>query len=173
MTERQNRNGAGRPDGPSPTLRRLSERFGEDILETHAFRGDDTAVVSPERLVDVCLFLRDEAGLDYDMLVDLTAVDDPGRDPRFEVVYHFLSLRHLHRVRVKVRVSEEDPCVDTLTPHWGCADWLEREVWDMFGVRFRGHPDLKRILMYEQFEGHPLRKDYPIDRRQPLIGPRD
>jgi NADH-quinone oxidoreductase subunit C len=90
---------------------------------------------------------------------------------RFAVVYHFYSLTHKHRLRLLVPLDEADAEVDTLTSLWAAANWLEREVWDMFGIRFRGHPDLKRILMYEEFEGHPLRKDYPVKKRQPLIGP--
>jgi len=90
---------------------------------------------------------------------------------RFEVVYHVYSLVRNHRLRVKVPVTEADPVVDSLTELWKSANWFEREVWDMFGIHFRGHPNLKRILMYEPFEGHPLRKDYPVNKRQPLIGP--
>jgi NADH-quinone oxidoreductase subunit C len=157
----------------SLTLRKLGERFGGDILETHSHRGDDTAVVPPEKIVEVSRFLREDPELDYDMLVDVTAVDYLPHEPRFEVVYHYLSLEKLHRVRIKVRVSEASAEVPTLTGLWGCANWLEREVWDMFGIRFDGHPDLRRILMYEEFEGHPLRKDYPIRKRQPLIGPKN
>jgi NADH-quinone oxidoreductase subunit C len=103
----------------------------------------------------------------------------PDQDPwpgppgpaRFVVVYHFFSLRLRHRLRLEVPVEEDDPEVDSLSSLWAGADWLEREVWDMFGIRFRGHPNLKRILMYEEFVGHPLRKDYPVNKRQPLIGP--
>jgi len=103
----------------------------------------------------------------------------PDRDPwpgppgpaRFVVVYHFFSLPLKHRLRLEVPVEEADPEVDSLSSLWAGADWLEREVWDMFGIRFRGHQDLKRILLYEEFVGHPLRKDYPVNRRQPLIGP--
>ena len=94
----------------------------------------------------------------------------PGKE-RFAVVYHFYSLEHKHRLRLVVPVEEAEPELDSLTSLWAGANWLEREVWDMFGIRFRGHPDLKRILMYEEFEGHPLRKDYPVNKRQPLIGP--
>lgn len=97
--------------------------------------------------------------------------EGPGAGARFEVVYHFFSLPLKQRIRLKVPVEESSPEVDSLTPLWAAADWFEREVWDMFGLRFRGHPDLKRILMYEGFEGHPLRKDYPVNKRQPLIGP--
>jgi NADH-quinone oxidoreductase subunit C len=94
----------------------------------------------------------------------------PGQE-RFAVVYHFFSLSLKHRLRVEVLVGEADAEVDSLAPLWASADWLEREVWDMFGIRFRGHPNLKRILLYEEFVGHPLRKDYPVNKRQPLIGP--
>ena len=101
--------------------------------------------------------------------------EHPWRRPpgaaRFVVVYHFFSLPLKHRLRVEVPVDETDAEVDSVTSLWAGADWLEREVWDMFGIRFRGHPNLKRILMYEQFAGHPLRKDYPVNKRQPLIGP--
>ena len=95
----------------------------------------------------------------------------PPGEARFVVAYHFYSLAHKHRLRLVVPVEEAVAELDSLTPLWAGADWLEREVWDMFGIRFRGHPNLKRILMYEEFEGHPLRKDYPVNKRQPLIGP--
>jgi len=94
----------------------------------------------------------------------------PGPE-RFAVVYHFFSHRLKHRLRLEVPVDEDDAEVDSLTSLWAGADWLEREVWDMFGIRFRGHPHLRRILMYQEFAGHPLRKDYPVNKRQPLIGP--
>jgi NADH-quinone oxidoreductase subunit C len=95
----------------------------------------------------------------------------PPESARFAVIYHFFSLPLKHRLRLEIPLEEDDPEVDSLTPLWGGADWLEREVWDMFGIRFRGHPNLKRILMYDEFVGHPLRKDYPVNKRQPLIGP--
>jgi NADH-quinone oxidoreductase subunit C len=101
--------------------------------------------------------------------------EDPWPGPpdraRFAVVYHFFSRTHRHRLRLVVPVEEAEPRVDSLTTLWAGADWLEREVWDMFGIAFVGHPNLKRILMYEGFEGHPLRKDYPVQKRQPLVGP--
>jgi len=101
--------------------------------------------------------------------------EDPWPGPpglaRFTVVYHFFSTAHKHRLRLVVPVEESVAEVDSLTDLWAGANWLEREVWDMFGITFRGHPDLKRILMYEEFEGHPLRRDYPVKKRQPLIGP--
>jgi NADH-quinone oxidoreductase subunit C len=96
----------------------------------------------------------------------------PGRpETRFAVVVHFYSTTHKHRLRLVVPVEEGTPQVDSLTELWPGANWLEREAWDMFGIEFRGHPDLRRILMYEEFEGFPLRKDYPVNKRQPLIGP--
>ena len=157
-------------------LARLSERLGAGVLETHAHRGDHTAVVTREAIVDALTYCRDDAALHFDVLMDLTAVDYlkfPGREdgPRFDVVYHLYSIPHNHRLRLRVPVEQDDPVVPTATPLWPIANWLEREVWDMFGIRFAGHPDLRRLLMYEEFVGHPLRKDYPVDRRQPLIGP--
>jgi len=154
----------------------LRERFGAAIVESHDQHGDETIVVRRESLVEILRRCREAPALAFDMLTDLTAVDYltfPGREdgPRFEVVYHLYSLGLNHRLRVKVRVEEDDPLVPTAVPLWPIANWLEREVWDMFGIRFEGHPDLTRLLLYEEFVGHPLRKDYPINRRQPLIGP--
>jgi NADH-quinone oxidoreductase subunit C len=154
----------------------LGQRFGRGLLATHAEHGDHTAVVAREGLADVLRFCRDDDRLAFDMLMDLTAVDYltyPGREdgPRFDVVYHLQSLRQNHRLRLKVPVGEDDPVVASAVPLWPIADWLEREVWDMFGIRFAGHPDLRRLLLYEEFVGHPLRKEDPINRRQPLIGP--
>lgn len=117
--------------------------------------------------------LRDHADTRCDRLVDLTAVDYLGRAPRFEVVYQLHSTTHGHRLRVKVPVGEDDPSVPTASGIWKSALWAEREVWDMFGLRFAGHPDLRRILMYPEFVGHPLRKDYPVRQRQPLVPERD
>ena len=158
-------------------LDRLRARFGTAVVETHAHRGDHTAVVERAAIVEIMKFCRDETDLGFDMLSDLTAVDFlkfPGREdgPRFEVVYHLYSLAHNHRVRLKIRVDEDQAVVPTAVSVWPIANWLEREVWDMFGIRFQGHPDPRRLLMYEEFVGHPLRKDYPINRRQPLIGPK-
>jgi NADH-quinone oxidoreductase subunit C len=161
----------------APILPRLGDRFGAALVETHEHHGDTTVVVERGRLLELLGFCRDEPGLDFDVLMDLTAVDYlkyPGREdgPRFEVVYHLYSIAHNHRVRVKVRVDEDDATVPSAVPLWAIANWFEREVWDMFGVRFAGHPDPRRLLMYEEFVGHPLRKDYPINRRQPLVGPK-
>ncbi len=158
-------------------IARLREHLGDRVLATHEYRGDHTAVLSRDGLTTALAFCRDDSALDFSMLVDVTAVDYlrfPGREdgPRFEVVYHLYSVANGHRVRLKVAVEQDDPVVPTASALWPIANWLEREVWDMFGIRFDGHPDLRRLLLYEEFEGHPLRKDYPINRRQPLIGPK-
>jgi NADH-quinone oxidoreductase subunit C len=147
--------------------------FGETIRDRHARAGDATVIVAREDAPVVFRALRDDPRFAFELLVDVTAVDYRGRAPRFEVVYHLCSLARNHRLRVKVPVGEDDPTVPSLVALWKGANWLEREVWDMFGIRFAGHPDLRRILMYPEFEGHPLRKDYPVDRRQPLVPERD
>lgn len=159
-------------------LQRVQEKFPHDVIENHVFRGDETLLIRPEALQPVARFLKESPELDFNFLMDLTAVDylffAGGRIQkahRFEVVYHFFSLKRNHRIRIKVPVDEKNPEVDTLTDIWASANWYEREVWDMFGIRFNGHPNLKRILMYDEFQGHALRKDYPFDKRQPLIGP--
>jgi len=159
-----------------PILDELRRRFGDAIVETEDLRGELTAVVTRGALLGVLAHCRDDAALAFDVLMDLTAVDYqkfPGREdgPRFDVVYHLYSIARNHRLRLKVRVDEDDASVPSALALWPIANWLEREVWDMFGVRFEGHPDLRRLLLYEEFVGHPLRKDYPINRRQPLIGP--
>lgn len=158
-------------------LARLRERLGAGVVDTHAYRGDHTAIVTREALPAALLFCRDDIALKFDMLIDLTAVDYlkfPGREdgPRFDVVYHLYSIAHNHRLRLKLAVEQDDAVAPTASNVWPIANWLEREVWDMYGIRFDGHPDLRRLLMYEEFVGHPLRKDYPINRRQPLIGPK-
>jgi NADH-quinone oxidoreductase subunit C len=154
---------------------KLQNQFPQAIPEVHSQCGDETAYVKRENLFEVAQFLKTNADFDMNVLMDLTAVDGLWMDwsPRFEMVYHFYSLRHNHRLRIKVKVSENDLTVASLVPLWPIADWLEREVWDMFGIKFEGHPNLKRLLMYEEFVGHPLRKDYPISKRQPLIGPKN
>ena len=160
-------------DYGSPVLRRLLEAHAEAVTATHARLGDATAVVREFYLLEVMRFLRDDPTLAFEMLSDVCAVDYLPRVPRFEVVYHLYSVKKNHRLRVKVLVDGKAPSVPTLTGLWASADWMEREVWDLYGIRFEGHPDLRRILLYDEFEGHPLRKDYPKERRQPLVGPRN
>jgi NADH-quinone oxidoreductase subunit C len=163
--------------GPSATndeaLQLLRESFPDDVVEIALPQGDATAIIQPRALRKILEFLKNDPRLLFDLLADLTAVDYAGRKPRFDVVYHLVSLPFKRRLRIKIRLEESAAEVDSVASLWGCADWLEREVWDMFGIGFAGHPDLKRILLYEEFKGHPLRKDYPIQKRQPLIGPRN
>lgn len=147
----------------------LQERLPHAILETGSYVGDEMALVERAHLAEVLTFLRDDPRLDFAMLSDLTVVDWLGQAPRFEVVYHLYSLRQKHRVRIKVGVPEDDCWCPTATGLWHAAAWSEREAYDLYGVKFTGHPDLRRILMYEEFVGHPLRKDYPQNARQPLI----
>ena len=155
-------------------LEMLRERFGAAILETHSDFGDDTAVVDPGAWKAVCAFLHDDPALDFDLPVDLCGVDYPNRGAtgRMEVVMHLYSISKKHRVRLKARVGDEDmerAELDSVTSIWPGMNWLERETFDMYGIRFEGHPDLRRIYMYEEFVGYPLRKDYPKDKRQPLV----
>jgi NADH-quinone oxidoreductase subunit C len=157
----------------SITIRKIRKHFAEWIIEAHAPLGQDTVVVAPPALFQLARFLRDDPELLYNYLMDLTVVDYLPRNPRFEVVYHFFSLPNNSRVRIKVPVGGPEPEVESLAPLWQGANWFEREAWDMFGVRFRNHPDLRRLLLYPEFQGHALRKDYPITRRQPLVGPKD
>lgn len=151
---------------------------GGTVLETHSQFGDDTAVIEAFMWREVARFLRDDPQCSMDMFVDLTAVDYlwQGAVPRFEVVCHLRSLDRGHRIRIKARVGDEDGSnaeIDSLVPIWKGANWFERETFDMFGITFRGHPDLRRILMYPEFQGHPLRKDYPANKYQPLVPFRD
>jgi len=156
-----------------PPLQLLRENFPDEIREAQIANGDAMALVKAGALLRIMEFLKSDTRLLFNVLVDITAVDYLGRDPRFEVVYHLLSLPHNYRLRIKAGVGGDAPKLASMTGLWGCADWLEREVWDMYGIEFLGHPGLKRILLYPEFEGHPLRKDYPIRRRQPLIGPKN
>ncbi|MFQ5415564.1 MAG: NADH-quinone oxidoreductase subunit C [Myxococcota bacterium] len=157
----------------SPALARLLAARGGDVVATHAQHGDATAVVARESVVALLRFLRDDPGCAFEMLTDLTAVDYLGEEPRFEVVYHLYSLKRKHRLRLKARVPEDDAVIASAVGVYASADWMEREVFDLYGICFDGHPDLRRILLYDAFEGHPLRKDYPKERRQPLVGPRN
>jgi len=153
-------------------LQLVVSKFGDDVVFTHAQHGDETAVLKPSAWFKVHQFLRDDPGAAMNMLTDLTAVDFIDREPRFEIVSHLCSLTLGHRIRLKTSVGDEDgddADVDTLTALWASANWLEREAYDMMGIVFLGHPDLRRILLYPEFEGYPLRKDYPADKIQPLV----
>src|SRR5579875_1467421 len=193
----------------SPLLEKVLARLGDRVLERHTARGDDRIHVARERILEVARILRDDPELNFDLLLDVTAIDYYGQpddfetklqvwdqnravmrrlpqrrhelvlpprgpEPRFAVVYHLTSTRLAHRLRIKCRVPEDDPKIASVTPVWPAANWLERETWDLYGIVFEGHPDLRRIYLYEEFVGHPLRKDYAKHGEQPIqeyVGP--
>jgi NADH-quinone oxidoreductase subunit C len=138
-------------------------KFPEDVLETGSHAGQHWVVLKPEKLRDVCRYLKEDQDLKMDYLIDITAVDYMPRSPRFEVVYQLHSIKHNHRIRLKVPVDESDATVPSVSGIWRTANWHERETYDLLGITFDGHPDPRRILMPDDWEGHPLRKDYPIE----------
>lgn len=151
-------------------IRRMAEKFGDAVLETHSRLGDDTARVARGSWLAVMSYLKDEQG--FDLFVDLSAVDYLGREAgldRFEVVAHLRNMETGSRVRIKARVPEGTPAIASLSSLWKGANWFERECHEMYGIKFMGHPDLRPLLLYPEFKGHPLRKDYPIGKRQPRI----
>ena len=150
----------------------LGRRFPGRVRELPVSPGEEAAEIDREALLEAAAFLK-SAPQDFAVLLDLTCVDYAPASPRFEMVYHLFSLSRTRRLRLKVRLDEDDLAIASLSSLWKNANWLEREVFDLFGVRFEGHPDLRRLFMYDGFEGHPLRKDYPLRRRQPRLGMRD
>ena len=150
-------------------LDKVKERFGADLLTAETAHGEDWIVVARDRAPEILRALRDEDDFQFDFLSDLTAVDWDQRQPRFEVIYNLNSLTKKHRLRVKVGIDGADAWAYSVMDLWKAADWLEREAYDMFGIEFRGHPDLRRILLYDAFVGYPLRKDYDYQKRQPLV----
>ncbi len=169
----------------SVVINRVTDKFPDSklIIYAHSLLGDDTIVVQPAEIINVMQFLRYDKLLTFDMMIDLTVVDYLGNQQihpylsdlraRFEVVYHLYSIDKNHRLRVKAPLMEENAFINSITGIWGGANWFEREAWDLYGIVFQGHPNLRRILLYEEFEGHPLRKEYSKTKRQPLIGPRN
>jgi NADH-quinone oxidoreductase subunit C len=151
-------------------LDRLAQQFvAGEIIENGSQHGNEWARVAPAHWRAVAQFTRDDPVTALNMFIDLTCVDRLGRTPRFDVVMHLYSVDKKHRVRLLAGVPEEDPSIDSLVALWPGANWFEREAFDLYGVRFVGHPDLRRILMYPEFVGHPLRKDFPKEGRQPLL----
>ena len=150
-------------------IEKIKGRFGAEILTAQNERDEETFTIDREHAYDFFRALRDEPDFQLNFLTDLTAVDWLDRKPRFDVVYQLNSLTLAHRIRVKIGVEGAEPWVHSVVGVWGAADWLERECFDMFGIVFKGHPDLRRILMYDSFEGHPLRKDYLYNHRQPIV----
>jgi len=142
---------------------RLKERFPEEVLDVKEFRGQVSVTVRKNRILEICRFLHDAPDLYLDYLIDLCGVDYLGKkENRFEVVYHLYSIRHRHALRLKAEVPENDARIDSVMPVWIGVNWHERECYDLFGIVFAGHPDLRRVLLPEDWEGYPLRKDYPV-----------
>lgn len=150
---------------------RLKEKFASSIVDVVEFRGEVTVTVKKQEILDVLSFLKQS--LQYNLLTDVTAVDYLGKkEERFMMVYQLYSIPNKDRLRIKTPVSESDCSVQSATQVWQTANWLEREVYDLFGINFINHPDLRRILMTPEWEGHPLRKDYPLQGpdREPYKG---
>jgi NADH-quinone oxidoreductase subunit C len=152
---------------------KLTAQFADTVQEVVEAHGELTVVVNREQIVEICRFLKDDADLRFDLLMDMAGVDYLGRDPRFEVVYHLYSVPHNSRLRLKVRVPEGDLVVPSVCAVWSTANWHEREAFDMLGIEFANHPDLRRIYMPDDYPGHPLRKDFPILGPDVEVAPRD
>jgi NADH-quinone oxidoreductase subunit C len=155
----------------SAVFERARERLGQTARDISVGYGTLVVHVARSDVLATAQCLQQELG--FDMMLDVTAVDWPADPDRFEVVWHFYSTRDFARVRMKTRVTEADPVVESLTALYGSAGFMERECHEMYGIDFRGNADLRPVLLYEGFVGHPLRKDYPKDRQQPLIPLRD
>ena len=143
-------------------LERLKAKFADIAFEANEFRGELTIVIPKERIVEVCKFLKEDNELCFDLLADLCGIDMNTPSNRFGVIYNLYSFTIRHRIRLKTFIEEEHPKVPTVTSVWGTANWHEREAFDMFGIIFEGHPDLRRIYMPDEFEYYPLRKDFPL-----------
>jgi NADH/F420H2 dehydrogenase subunit C len=142
---------------------KIQEKFPTEFVGANEFRNDWTVVVKPDRIVEIARFLRDDSDLVFDHLSDVFSVDYPGRDERFELVYQLNSIPKRRRLRLKTGLREDACEIDSVWPVWRAAGFLEREVYDLMGIRFRHHPDLRRIFLPEDFDGHPLRKEYPVE----------
>lgn len=163
-------------------MSRVEAQFGAKVLRSYEFRGQCAVTINPADLRDVLVFLRDDPEIGADWLMDVGGVDylgyspvdgsgDDDREWRYEVAYQVYSMTLNHRFRVKVAVGEQSTEVPSVWDLWAIANWMEREVWDLFGITFTGHPNLRRILCHDEFQGHALRKDYPINKRQKLSAP--
>ena len=150
-----------------------SEKFKNSIEKEKIFCSQLSLWIKPDALLSFCENMSKDRDLNFDFLMDVTAVDYIKEKPRFEVVYQLFSTKFHHRIRLKVRLEESKPHIQSLVSLWRSADWMEREVFDMYGIIFDGHGDLRRILLYPEFEGYPLRKDYPMMKEQPLVALRD
>lgn len=142
----------------------IKERFPDEVRDIREFRGQVSVIVKKDRIRDIMEYLHDTPELCFGLLRDLCGVDYYGKkSPRFEVVYQLFSITHRHAIRIRAEVPEDDATIDSVCQVWDGANWHERECFDMFGIRFRGHPDPRRILMPDDWDGHPLRKDYPLE----------
>lgn len=155
---------------PNAVLEKVRESLSDNILRTYEFRGETTFYVNKDKILDICLFLKNEYRFLF--IADLTAADYMGiRTPRFEVIYLLHRFDKYYedntRIRLKAELSEENPRISSVTSVWKGANWFEREVYDMFGIEFTGHPDHRRILMPDDFGEHPLRKDFDVRNREP------
>ena len=142
---------------------KFKERFASDVVEVTDFRGDVSVEVKPKKLLEICKFVKEDSDLDFQQCVDVTAIDWAKRKNRFTTVYHLLSYNKNHRLRIKATIEDaKNPEIDSVVSVWPGANWYERETWDMYGIKFKNHPDLRRMYMPEAFEYHPLRKDFPV-----------
>ena len=149
--------------GKNPVVQKLRDWDPQAVAEVIEFRGETTVVVPAQHVLRVAEYLASDPALRFSFLSDLTVVDRFPIEPRFELNYHLLSLDRKERLRLRVRLTGKEAAVASVTPVWPTANWHERETFDLFGVRFHGHPDLTRILLPDEWEGHPLRKDYPVE----------
>ncbi len=148
---------------PAEIADKVADKFLHDFLDVITFGDQVSVIVKKDRIVDICRYLHDDPTLYFDHLQDLCGVDYHGKkEMRFEVVYNLYSVRYRHSIRIRAQVPADDPSIQSVTSIWAGADWHERECFDMFGIVFRDHPDLRRILLPEDWEGYPLRKDYPL-----------
>jgi NADH-quinone oxidoreductase subunit C len=145
---------------PQEIFDSLGQAFGEKLQHRTEFRGETTYAIALSDLREIAKFCRDQISFDY--LLDITSIDNFGEEPRFEIVYHLYSMLHAVHLRLKLKLSEEVGALDTISDIWPTADWHEREIYDMMGIKFKGHPDLRRILMWDGYPFFPLRKDFPL-----------
>jgi NADH-quinone oxidoreductase subunit C len=149
--------------GPKEAAESIKNAFPSEVREITEFQGQVNVTVGKDRITDIMRFLHDAPGLEFHFLSDLCGVDYLGKkEPRFEVVYHIYSMPNKAALRIKAQVAAEDLSIDSVVDVWAGANWRERECFDMFGIRFNGHPDLRRLLMPEDWDGYPLCKDYPL-----------
>ena len=147
---------------PLEIAEKIKDKFLREILDINQFRDQVSVTIKRDKIIDICRYLYEDPDIRMDFLSDLCGVDYPERKSRFEIVYNLCSLKHGHRIRIKALIPADNPSIDSVVSIWSGANWHEREACDMFGIVFNGHPDLRRILMPEEWNGFPLRKNYPL-----------